>query len=49
VNITLALTGLGTVYFDDIRIEPLDGSGEGQPTRQPAAIPVRRDRAGGVP
>lgn len=23
INVTLALTGLGTVYFDDIRIEPL--------------------------
>jgi len=23
--VTLALTGLGTVYFDDIRIEPLLG------------------------
>jgi hypothetical protein len=25
INVTLALTGLGTVYFDDIRIEPLNG------------------------
>jgi hypothetical protein len=25
VNVTLALTGLGKVYFDDIRIEPLEG------------------------
>ncbi|HVS37479.1 MAG TPA: hypothetical protein VMS17_18090 [Gemmataceae bacterium] len=24
VNVTLALTGLGTVYFDDVRIEPLN-------------------------
>jgi hypothetical protein len=23
INVTLALTGIGTVYFDDIRIEPL--------------------------
>jgi hypothetical protein len=23
INVTLALTGLGTVYFDDIRVEPL--------------------------
>ena len=23
INVTLAMTGLGTVYFDDIRIEPL--------------------------
>ena len=27
VNVTLALTGLGTVYFDDVRIEPLTGEG----------------------
>ena len=23
INVTLALTGLGTVYFDDVRVEPL--------------------------
>ena len=23
INVTLALTGLGAVYFDDVRIEPL--------------------------
>src|ERR1019366_2878495 len=23
INVTVALTGVGTVYFDDIRIEPL--------------------------
>ena len=23
IHVTLALTGLGTVYFDDVRIEPL--------------------------
>jgi hypothetical protein len=27
VNVTLALTGLGTVYFDDVRVEPLDAAG----------------------
>ena len=27
LNVTLALTGIGTVYFDDIRIEPLVPSG----------------------
>ena len=26
VNVTMALTGLGTVYFDDVRIEPLTAS-----------------------
>lgn len=25
INVSMALTGLGTVYFDDIRIEPLTG------------------------
>jgi hypothetical protein len=24
INVTLALTGIGTAYFDDIRVEPLD-------------------------
>jgi hypothetical protein len=23
LNVTLALTGIGTVFFDDIRVEPL--------------------------
>jgi hypothetical protein len=27
INVTLALTGLGTVYFDDVRIEPLTSEG----------------------
>jgi hypothetical protein len=30
LNVTLALTGLGTAYFDDVRIEPLQ-PGSGQP------------------
>jgi len=25
--VTLALTGIGTVYFDDVRIEPLQMAG----------------------
>jgi hypothetical protein len=29
VRVTLALTGLGTVYFDDVRIEPLVPAGSG--------------------
>jgi hypothetical protein len=29
VHVTLALTGLGRVYFDDVRIEPLVPSGPG--------------------
>ena len=26
INVTLALTGIGTVYFDDVRIEPLQSA-----------------------
>ncbi len=35
LNVTLALTGIGTVYFDDIRIEPLQTgvAGTAQPLR----------------
>jgi hypothetical protein len=29
VSVTLALTGLGAVYFDDVRIEPLTANAEG--------------------
>jgi hypothetical protein len=31
VNVTLAMTGVGTVYFDDVRIEPLVPAGAIQP------------------
>jgi hypothetical protein len=35
IGVTLALTGLGTVYFDDIRIEPLLGdNGPAQASRR---------------
>src|SRR5262249_35817472 len=27
ISVTLALTGIGAVYFDDVRIEPLSASG----------------------
>jgi hypothetical protein len=30
IGVTLALTGLGTVYFDDLRIEPMDGKGSSE-------------------
>jgi hypothetical protein len=36
INVTLALTGLGTVYFDDVRIEPLVK--ETEPAIQPTAL-----------
>jgi hypothetical protein len=31
IRVTVSLTGLGTAYFDDIRIEPL-GEGAAEPT-----------------
>ncbi len=31
INVTMALTGLGKVYFDDVRIEPLVASGAPRP------------------
>jgi hypothetical protein len=61
INVTLALTGLGTVYFDDVRIEPLVGrpaessdqsTAPGTP-RAPASYAQTRsnppDTRGGVP
>src|SRR5207247_6234523 len=44
MSVTLALTGLGTVYFDDLRIEPLEAGGETPPGRQAPAVPVSRGR-----
>jgi hypothetical protein len=35
LNVTMALTGLGTVYFDDVRIEPLTGGGAIQAAAPP--------------
>jgi hypothetical protein len=46
INVTLALTAIGKVYFDDIRIEPLE-AGTGRPVagRDGApAVPVSRSR-----
>jgi hypothetical protein len=40
VNVTMALTGLGTVYFDDVRIEPLTG-GDGTATVAHQPEPIR--------
>lgn len=34
INVTLALTGLGSVYFDDIRIEPLIPNTSGTPVNR---------------
>lgn len=39
INVTLALTGVGTAYFDDVTIEPL------VPREQPGAAPVRSTSA----
>lgn len=38
LNVTLALTGLGKVYFDDLRMEPL------LPAAAPGSEPLRPDR-----
>jgi hypothetical protein len=35
VNVTLALTGLGTAYFDDVRIEPLQPTSPGPTALRP--------------
>ncbi|GIW79060.1 MAG: hypothetical protein KatS3mg105_0867 [Gemmatales bacterium] len=40
INVTLALTGIGEAYFDDIRIEPLTPTTTA--SRQPQAVPVSR-------
>lgn len=44
VNVTLAMSGLGTVYFDDVRIEPLvPGAAPAAPSPEPS--PVQRQAA----
>src|SRR5262249_34772206 len=40
IGVTLALTGLGTVYFDDIRIEPMEAKGSSE-IKQTSASPSR--------
>jgi hypothetical protein len=35
INVTMALTGLGTVYFDDVRIEPLVGDASSAVVNRP--------------
>jgi hypothetical protein len=39
INVTMALTGLGTVYFDDVRIEPLVGDAAPSAVVNQAAAP----------
>jgi hypothetical protein len=39
INVTLALTGLGKVYFDDVRIEPLQAGGA--PTNGATPVSLR--------
>jgi hypothetical protein len=43
INVTMALTGLGKVFFDDVRIEPLVAGG----TAPPAAAPQAASAASG--
>jgi hypothetical protein len=33
INVTMALTGLGTAYFDDVKIEPLTAGGQAAAAR----------------
>jgi hypothetical protein len=43
LKVTLALTGLGTAYFDDVRIEPLEGEAPSRPAQEaPAKPPAQR-------
>jgi hypothetical protein len=44
IQVTLALTGLGTVFFDDIRIEPLEPGATPPSSTRPPAVPVSRVR-----
>jgi hypothetical protein len=37
INVTVALTGLGAVYFDDVKIEPLEGTSGSAPVQRTAA------------
>ena len=57
IHLTLALTGLGTAYFDDVKIEPLLEPGETTvplatrppPSASPAGIPTPVNSAAGPP
>ena len=46
ISVTVALTGIGTAYFDDLRIEPLVPEGRTAESRGtgvvPAGYPTRR-------
>jgi hypothetical protein len=44
INVTVALTGLGAVYFDDLQIEPLQPGVPSTPRSIPEAIPTSRVR-----
>jgi hypothetical protein len=41
INVTMALTGLGKAYFDDVRIEPLVAGGAPQPAASGARASSR--------
>ena len=42
VNLTLAMTGIGTVYFDDLKIEPLQPGAE-MPPEEERHLRIRRN------
>jgi hypothetical protein len=42
INVSMALTGIGTVYFDDIRIEPMVQKGTAEVSNTSLSVPVER-------
>ena len=45
INVSMALTGLGTVYFDDIRIEPMAEKNTSEIVTTSATLPYKTDSA----
>jgi len=50
ISVTMAMTGLGQVFFDDVRIEPLVPAiaAPTDPTREPRQQPVPRQQTGPI-
>ncbi|MGH7222561.1 MAG: hypothetical protein ACRELF_05000, partial [Gemmataceae bacterium] len=45
INVSMAMTGLGAVYFDDIRIEPMSDQKPSEIVTTSATLPVKTDSA----